>query len=101
MNIVISENERKIVKDVLSNVLVDDVKVYVFGSRVKGTLKEYADLDLALQGRELLPQSILDTLNIKFEESLLPYKVDVIDLNNIDTDFYNTIKQDLTPFLYD
>ncbi|MGN0031622.1 MAG: nucleotidyltransferase family protein [Candidatus Gastranaerophilaceae bacterium] len=101
MNIVISENERKIVKDVLSNVLADDVKVYVFGSRVKGTLKEYADLDLALQGRELLPQSILDTLNIKFEESLLPYKVDVIDLNNIDTDFYNTIKQDLTPFLYD
>ena len=101
MNIVISENERKIVKDVLSNVLADDVKVYVFGSRVKGTLKEYADLDLALQGRELLPQSILDTLNIKFEESLLPYKVDVIDLNNIDTDFYNTIKQDLTLFLYD
>ena len=101
MNIVISENERKIVKDVLSNVLADDVKVYVFGSRVKGTLKEYADLDLALQGRELLPQPILDTLNIKFEESLLPYKVDVIDLNNIDTDFYNTIKQDLTLFLYD
>ena len=100
MNITITDKERKIITDVLSAVLPDDVKVYVFGSRAKGTSKKYADLDIALKSEESISQSLLDNLNIRFEESLLPYKVDIIDLNNIDKDFYNEIESDLIPFLF-
>lgn len=52
-------------------------------------------MDLALKGDRVIPQSVTDKLNIAFGASLLPYKVDVIDLNNIDEEFYNAIKNNL------
>lgn len=98
MNIVITEKERKIVNDILFSTLPEEVKVYIFGSRVKGTTKKYADLDIALKGQSILSQNLIDTLKIKFDDSLLPYKVDIVDLNNIDKDFYDAIRHDLMLF---
>ncbi len=34
-------------------------------------------------------------LRVAFSNSTFPYKVDIIDLNNIDEKFYNIIKDDL------
>jgi predicted nucleotidyltransferase len=54
-------------------------EVRVFGSRARGTAKPYSDLDLALMtGRPLtLAQQAL--LNEAFDESNLPFKVDLVD----------------------
>ena len=73
-----------------------DVKFYVFGSRAKGTNKKYSDIDIAvdLNGKKL-DVSILGKILIEFQESTLPYEVDVVDLNSIDEDFRNLIKKDL------
>ncbi len=97
-NIIIEEKDKKVLSAVLTQTLPEGIKVFVFGFRVKGTSKQYADLDLALEARDIIEQQIIDNLNIALENSLLPFKVDVIDLKNIDIDFYNAISKDLTPF---
>ena len=73
-----------------------DAKFYIFGSRVKGTNKKYSDIDIAvdLNGKKL-DVSILGKILIEFQESTLPYEVDVVDLNSIDENFRNLIKKDL------
>ena len=73
-----------------------DAKFYVFGSRAKGTNKKYSDIDIAmdLNGKKL-DTSILGKILIEFQDSTLPYEVDVVDLNSIDEDFRNLIKKDL------
>lgn len=73
-----------------------DAKFYVFGSRAKGTNKKYSDIDIAvdLNGKKL-DVSILGKILIEFQDSTLPFEVDVVDLNSIDEDFRNLIKNDL------
>ena len=73
-----------------------DAKFYIFGSRVKGTNKKYSDIDIAvdLNGKKL-DISILGKIFLEFQDSTLPYEVDVVDLNSIDEKFRNLIKKDL------
>ena len=84
-----------IVKAILKKYLPDACKVYVFGSRVTEQARKYSDLDLAIdnQGSALsLPQRAL--LEEAFQESLLPYKVDVLDWNSISDSFKTQIDRD-------
>lgn len=73
-----------------------DAKFYIFGSRAKGTNKKYSDIDIAvdLNGKKL-DVSILGKILIEFQDSTLPFEVDVVDLNSVDEDFRNLIKKDL------
>ncbi len=73
-----------------------DAKFYIFGSRAKGTNKKYSDIDIAvdLNGKKL-DISVLGKILIEFQDSTLPYEVDVVDLNSIDESFKNLIKNDL------
>lgn len=69
---------------------------YLFGSRAKGGYKEYSDIDIAvdLNGKRL-PSEILARLSQAFENSIYPYEVDIIDLNNISEGFKRCIEKDL------
>ena len=83
----------KILRDNLKN---ENAVVYVFGSRANGNAGKYSDLDLAVDylGQKL-PFEIYTSLVNAFEGSLLPYKVDIVDLNEISEQFKNNIKKDL------
>lgn len=72
-----------------------DCKIYFFGSRVKGTAKKYSDADIALDSPKL-NENILYKIKNEFENSTIPYEVDVIDINNISERFLKQIKNDLT-----
>ena len=54
-------------------------EVWVFGSRATGQSRPYSDLDLAIGGDIPLSLAILAALSEDFENSLLPFKVDVVD----------------------
>jgi predicted nucleotidyltransferase len=70
---------------------VPDVKIWAFGSRVKGTAKAWSDLDLALVAKQVLPQQQLFKLQDALEESDLPFKVDLVDWHDISTEFQQLI----------
>ena len=61
------------------NTQVANLQVWAFGSRVTGSAREYSDLDLALITTEPLPLSRMADLVTCFEESNLPFKVDLVD----------------------
>lgn len=49
-----------------------------FGSRMRGRAKPAADLDLAVTGDERIPDVVLRELRADFDESDLPFRVDVL-----------------------
>jgi len=55
-------------------------EVWAYGSRVNGRRKPFSDLDLAVPGEVPLALAVLASLELDFEESDLPFKVDLIDL---------------------
>jgi predicted nucleotidyltransferase len=62
-------------------------EVRAFGSRINGTAKDHSDLDLAVVGRDRMERRTKVLLKEAFEESDLPFRVDVIDYNAISEEF--------------
>ena len=89
----ISPVHQKIVCEILSEHLPSDVKVWVFGSRADWTTKNSSDLDLALEGKSKLNYKIISILDNAFEDSDLPYMVDIIDLNNVNNNFKQIVNK--------
>ena len=82
----------RIVQDVLRDHLPAGVEVWVFGSRAQWSAREGSDLDLALEGETELARTVLDALNDAFEESDLPYTVDVVDINRVNERIRQIVK---------
>ena len=72
-----------------------DVDIYIFGSRAQNTATEYSDVDIALKAKDVIDLNVILNLKAIFQDSNFPYKVDIIDLKNIDEKFFNIIKNDL------
>jgi len=80
------------VKRILAE-LAPECEVRAFGSRVKWTAKDYSDLDLVIVGQDKLERAHLDRIQEAFEESDLPFRVDVLDWRAISTEFKEIIEQ--------
>jgi predicted nucleotidyltransferase len=85
----------KMVKNILQKNLSREAKVFVFGSRANNKAKKFSDLDLAISTPREISLTVFANLRSSFEESDLPYKVDIIDLNAIDQSFRKNIEPDL------
>jgi predicted nucleotidyltransferase len=80
------------VKEILKQ-YVPEAEIWVFGSRVTGSAKDYSDLDLVVLGKEKLPQKQYYQLQEAFQESELPIRVDVLDWHRITPAFRKNIKK--------
>jgi predicted nucleotidyltransferase len=56
--------------------------VLLFGSRAKGIFHKGSDVDLAIDGGSVTPKT-LRQIKSDFEESDLPYRVDLLDFNSL------------------
>lgn len=80
--------------DIIINILHSHIKkgkVYAFGSRYKNNNRKFSDFDIAIDTDEKLSFEFLNILKDAFEESDLPYRVDIIDYNNISDKFKNIV----------
>jgi uncharacterized protein len=66
---------------------------YAFGSRVKNTHKQLSDLDICFMDN--IPGNVLSHIREDFEESDLPFTVDIVDWNNCDEKFKSQIESEL------
>ena len=87
----------EIVQDILRTQLPAGVKVWVFGSRANWTTKDSSDLDLAVEGAASLDHGVMVGLEIAFEESDLPYTVDVVDLHVVNDAFKEIVESQRVP----
>ena len=76
-------------KIVLKHVPNNEFAVFLFGSRAAGNSNSLSDIDVGVLGMEPLPTSILANLESDLEESIVPFKIDLIDFYQVDKAFKN------------
>ncbi len=90
MTLALTAGELAEVRAILAAHLPPDVQVGVFGSRASGPAKPYSDLDLVLEGDAPLPLALLAAPAEAFDESALPWKVDLLGRRAV-TDAFGAI----------
>ena len=88
----------EVVQNILRTHLPAGFKVWAFGSRANWTTKDSSDLDLAVEGSARLDHRALARLEAAFEESNLPFTVDVVDLNTVNHVFRQIVEDQRVPF---
>jgi len=88
----ISPESWQVVRDLLRR-HVPDRAVWAFGSRAKRTAKAFSDLDLVVVGEETLGIDRMATLREAFQDSVLPFKVDIVDWALAEEQFRKTIEE--------
>ena len=81
------ETIKKIISDIAPG-----TDVIAFGSRCSGKAKPYSDLDLAVKGTAALTADAMSDMIDAFQESDLPFRVDIIDWNTISDEFRHVIE---------
>ena len=73
-----------------------DAEVWVYGSRATGRARPWSDLDLAIRAADgkALDLARIGKLAGEFEESDLPFRVDITDLAAASADFRRAIQKD-------
>jgi len=87
----LSQHELEVVRSILDR-FVPDAEIIVFGSRIHGTAKPRSDLDLAIKPKSALDWKLLAEIKEAFQESDLPFRVDILDWNDITPAFRKAIE---------
>jgi predicted nucleotidyltransferase len=72
---------------VLQHIANNNFKVFLFGSRACGNEKKMSDIDIGILGNEKFPLQLKFKIQEAIEESIVPFKVDIIDFFNVDGNF--------------
>jgi len=79
---------------------LNNCSVYLYGSRVNGKSVKFSDVDIALDCHgELVTDTIKFKLTAQFEKSILPYTVDIIDINSVSPVFKAKVEKDFVKIL--
>jgi type I restriction enzyme S subunit len=81
-----------IVCDILARHLPER-EVRLFGSRANGTAKPHSDIDLVIMGDELLPVTTMRMLRDAFDDSDLPFQVDLVEWAGTSEEFRKVIER--------
>ncbi|MGB1090482.1 MAG: nucleotidyltransferase domain-containing protein [Oceanobacter sp.] len=92
----VTQQELEIVQSILKQQLPENMRVLAYGSRVTSKAKRFSDLDLAIQlnDKQALTLSQLAALSDAFDESELPWKIDILDLNSAPEASVETVERD-------
>ena len=97
LEIDIRPDHLRIVRDILRRHLPPGTALWAFGSRTTGKARPTSDLDLAVDAGRVLTAREHTLLADSFDESDLPYKVDVIDLQRTSARFRAIVGKSRVP----
>lgn len=86
------EHKNKIVG--ILSVLFPTAKVYLFGSRARGTASQWSDIDIALDVGHKLEHVDVDEAKCMFVESNIPYKIEIVDFHSVSKSMQESIRQE-------
>ena len=85
---------REQINSIFYDVLKDEkVRIVLFGSRARNDAAAESDFDFALDAGKVIERQVLSTLKEKFEESTLPFQVDIVDFRRVSKALHDQIKQ--------
>ncbi len=76
-----AEDQQKIIG--VLRVLFSDARIYLYGSRARGTQSSFSDIDLAIDMGEKIPLYAISEARAMLNESNLPFKIDMVDMHRI------------------
>lgn len=74
--------------------LIPEAKIYLFGSRARGTNSQFADIDLALDAGKPLPSVDVDEAKSMLQESNIIYPIEIVDFYQISSAMQAEILKD-------
>jgi len=92
MKLNIQQKHLEIVLEILQK-FIPNVEVWAFGSRVKFTNTEYADLDLVIVSDKKQSFLTMGMIEEAFKESDLPFEIDILDYHSISEHIKQEIKK--------
>ncbi len=66
-------------------------EVVLYGSRAKNTYQEYSDIDLCITKKD---KGSISGLTLELEDLNIPYMVDLVEYDHVDTNLQKNIKKD-------
>ncbi len=75
-----------------------DAKIWLFGSRAKGSYKKNSDIDLVISSRSKKIKERLPHLRLDIQDSNVPYLVDLVFWPEIAESFVKEVKKTRLPF---
>ncbi len=87
----LNEKHLALIRELLNRHL-PGVEVWAYGSRIKGTAKPWSDLDLVVFA-DPLQQNAVGELREAFEESDLPFRVDLFVWDELPASFKENINE--------
>ena len=75
---------------VLSQVKNEDTSVFLFGSRAKSERPSRSDVDIGFISSEKIDSTFFAGIRDKAEDSIVPYRIDLVDFSSVDRDFKET-----------
>ena len=92
----IIEDAKKILSDYLKGY---DVKVYLFGSWARGEEQPSSDIDIAIwDQKKELPGGVISKIRMAFEESTIPYHVDIVNFSTTGTELQQKVLKEGIPW---
>lgn len=92
MDITAKENKRKIIG--LISALQPDVKIYLFGSRARGTDDKGSDIDILIESNKKLELVDIGEIRDVVNSTHIPYKIDIVDINRVSTEMKEVIMKE-------
>lgn len=77
-------------KIVLSNIDKDKYAVFLFGSAIDRN-HSFGDVDIGILGKEEVPLRKLADISFALEESVVPFRYDLIDFSDVDQKFKDKV----------
>ena len=73
-------------------------KVYLFGSRAQGNPRAASDIDIGILDDAPIADILLSDIRETLFESTIPYRVDVVDLGQVDAEFRRRVLTEGIPW---
>ena len=70
-----------------------DSRVYLFGSRARGTAKPYSDFDIAIEWKEKIHLSTMAKIREELDKLPTLKSFDLIDLKRVSSNFIETVRK--------
>jgi len=77
------------------------IEAWLFGSRARKDNRRMSDIDIALRDPDgPIDRALLASLADAFEESEIPYTVDLVDLATVDPEFQAQVQREGIPWIH-
>ncbi len=96
----LDEETKKTLRKILSRFLDPKKdKAFLFGSRTMARARKWSDIDIGIKSKEKIPWNKLILIEEAFEESDLPYTVDVVDFSQVPKKFKQIAERKVNPLV--